>query len=93
VYDLWYKLRPFVDERRIGRGDFGRVDRVGSAIFDQEGEEGEDGADEEEDDYKVEDEEYCEAATHGFNSVRVRDFEGREASQEVESGRMIEEKY
>lgn len=65
VYDLRYKLRSLLDERGIGRWYFGRVDRVGCAIFDEEGEKGEDGADEEEDYYEIEDKEDYETAAHG----------------------------
>jgi len=70
VYDLWYELRPLVDKWGVGRWDLSRVDGVGSAIFDQEGEECKDGADEEEDNYEIEDEEYCEAAAHGCLQFR-----------------------
>lgn len=64
MYDLRYKLRSLLDEWGIRRWYLGRMDRVGCAIFDEEGEEGEDGADEEDDYYEVEEEEYYETAAH-----------------------------
>lgn len=51
VYQLGDELGPVVDEGGIGRGDLGAMDGVGGGIFDKEGEQGEDGAYEEEDDY------------------------------------------
>ena len=65
VYYFRYQVRTIIDEGGIGRGDFGGMNCVGGAIFDQEGEEGEDGADEEEDDDNIDDEEDGEAASHG----------------------------
>lgn len=61
---LRYELRPFIDEWGIGRWDFGRVNRVGGAIFHEEGEESKDGANEIDDDYEVQDEEDNKAASH-----------------------------
>lgn len=49
VNDLRYELRPVVDSWRIRGRDLGTVNGVGRAIFDEKSEEGEDGADEEDD--------------------------------------------
>lgn len=64
VYYLRDQLRPFIDQRRIGRWQVGGVDGIGGSVFDQKSEEGEDGADEKEDDDAIDDEEDDEAASH-----------------------------
>ena len=46
VNDLGDELRPVVDAWGIWGRDVGAVDGVGGAVFDEEGEEGEDGANE-----------------------------------------------
>lgn len=46
VNDLGYELRPVVNAWRIRGRDLGTVNGVGGAIFDEESEESEDGADE-----------------------------------------------
>lgn len=45
MYYLRNQLGSIVNERGIGRGNLGTVDSVCGAIFDEEGEEREDGAD------------------------------------------------
>ena len=65
MYDFGNQLRHSVDQRGIRRRDFGAVDGVGGAIFNEEGEEGEDAADEEGDDEEVDGEEDGETTTHG----------------------------
>ena len=50
VYDFGDQLRSIIDQRRVGRRDLGRVYGVGGPVFDEQGEEGEDGADQEYDD-------------------------------------------
>ena len=45
VYFLRNELFAVVDQRRVWSGYFCRVDSVCGAVFDEEGEEGEDGAD------------------------------------------------
>lgn len=49
VNDLGYELGPVVNSWRIRRRDLGTVNGVGGAVFDEKGEESEDGADEEDD--------------------------------------------
>ena len=79
VYDLRDQLRPIVDQRRIGRRDLGRVDGVGRSIFDEEGEQREDGADQEDHYQSIYRQEYYEAFAH-FGNVsvfqRVRERKG-----------------
>lgn len=65
MYDFGDQLRHSVDQRGVRSGDFGAVDGVGGAIFNEEGEEGEDAADEEGDDEEVDGEEDGETTTHG----------------------------
>lgn len=64
VDDFRDQLGQIVDQRGIGGGDLRAVDGVGGAIFNQEGEEGEDAADEEGDDEEVDGEEDGETTTH-----------------------------
>ena len=47
--DLGDKLRPVVNAWRIWGRDLGTVNGVGGAVFDEQSEKGEDGADEEDD--------------------------------------------
>lgn len=46
VNDLGYELGPVVNSWRIRGRDLGTVNGVGRAVFDEEGQESEDGADE-----------------------------------------------
>ena len=64
VYDFGDQLWAVLDERGIGSRYFGGMNSVGGAIFNEEGEEGEDGTEQEDDNNGVDDEEDGEAATH-----------------------------
>lgn len=65
VNDLGNDLRPLLDQTRVGRGKFRAVDGVGGGILDEEGEQGEDGADEDGDYNEVDNEEDEHASSHG----------------------------
>lgn len=64
MYDLGDQLRPCLDEGRIRGGDFGMLDDVLGAIFDQKGQEGEAGVDEESDDEDVDQQENDQSTPH-----------------------------
>ena len=64
VYDFRDELRAVVYQGGIGSRNLEAVDCVGSAVFDEEGKEGEDLTDQEDDDKKVDDYEDNEATTH-----------------------------
>lgn len=58
------QLRQIVYQGRVGCRDFGAVDGVGGTVLDEEGEKGEDAADQEGDHQSIDDEEYRKAPTH-----------------------------
>ena len=70
-----------VDEGRIGSGNFRAVNGVGRAIFDQEGEEGEDTANEEGNDQEVDGEEDGETTTHDWRGGGGHGQEARGGSR------------
>jgi hypothetical protein len=64
------ELGHIIDQGRVRGGDLGAVDGIGRAIFDEEGEQGEDAAHEEGNDQDINDEEDGEASTHGDDGAR-----------------------
>lgn len=78
VDDFRDQLRQIVYQGRIGCGDFGAVDGVGGAVFDEEGEKGEDAADQEGDYQSIDDEEHREAPTH-FGERNRREKSGKQS--------------
>ncbi len=68
--DFGDELGHIIDQGRVRGGDLGAVDGIGRAIFDEEGEQGEDAAHEEGNDQDINDEEDGEASTHGDDGAR-----------------------
>lgn len=64
VYYLGNQPREVIDQGGLGGRNFGTVDGICGAILDQEGEKGEDAANEKGNDEGVDDEKNGESATH-----------------------------
>ena len=67
--DLGDQLRPVFNQWAVGCRDLGAVNGIGRAIFDEEGKESVDRAEQEDDDDGVYDQEYDETATHCIGCV------------------------